>query len=65
MRIPPKEFIGPDDMAMLARVLKKLLPADADTAEREWLGTVLIAAFNAGATTERDLANKVNETRRR
>ena len=51
-------------MAMLAR-LKKLLPADADTAEREWLGTVLIAAFNAGATTERDLANKVNETRRR
>ncbi|CDX21321.1 hypothetical protein MPL3356_350057 [Mesorhizobium plurifarium] len=65
MRVPNKEFIGPDDMAMLERVLKKLLPADADTAEREWLGTLLIAAFKAGVTSEAELAAKVDKTKRR
>ncbi|WP_095802910.1 hypothetical protein [Mesorhizobium sp. WSM3866] len=39
-------------MAMLERVLQKLLPASADPAEREWLGSLLIAAFQNGATDE-------------
>ncbi|WP_156752705.1 MULTISPECIES: hypothetical protein [unclassified Mesorhizobium] len=39
-------------MAMLERVLQKLLPAGADAAEREWLGSLLITAFQNGATDE-------------
>ncbi|WP_066995599.1 hypothetical protein [Mesorhizobium sp. WSM3873] len=39
-------------MAMLETVLQKLLPASADAAEREWLGSLLIAAFQNGATDE-------------
>ncbi|WP_189407137.1 hypothetical protein [Mesorhizobium sp. M1A.F.Ca.ET.072.01.1.1] len=39
-------------MAMLERVLQKLLPESADTAEREWLGSLLIAAFQNGTTDE-------------
>ncbi|WP_179293639.1 hypothetical protein [Mesorhizobium sp. WSM3882] len=39
-------------MAMLERVLQKLLPASADAAEREWMGSLLIAAFQNGATDE-------------
>ncbi|TIO39410.1 MAG: hypothetical protein E5X14_14355 [Mesorhizobium sp.] len=45
-----KQYLEPDDMAMLERVLQKLLPASADAAEREWLGSLLIAAFQNGVT---------------
>ncbi|TIU96294.1 MAG: hypothetical protein E5W04_28850 [Mesorhizobium sp.] len=37
---------------MLERILEKLLPASADAAEREWLASLLIAAFQNGATDE-------------
>lgn len=52
MRSQPNSVLGPDDMAMLERVLQKLLPESADTAEREWLGSLLIAAFQNGTTDE-------------
>ncbi|WP_292097909.1 hypothetical protein, partial [Mesorhizobium sp.] len=47
-----KEFLEPEDITMLERVLEKLLPASADAAEREWLASLLIAAFQNGATDE-------------
>ncbi|MCT2580614.1 MULTISPECIES: hypothetical protein [unclassified Mesorhizobium] len=42
-------------MAMLERVLQKLLLASADDAEREWLGSLLISAFQNGTTDEASL----------
>lgn len=50
-----KSVLEPDGMAMLERVLQKLLLASADDAEREWLGSLLISAFQNGTTDEASL----------
>lgn len=41
----PSEVLEPDDIAMLERILKKL--PQGDSAEREWLASALVAAFQA------------------
>ncbi|WP_292317311.1 hypothetical protein [Mesorhizobium sp.] len=64
MRNPDKEFIGPDDMAMLDRVMRELLPADADAAEREWLASLLLRAFHSGTTDEAALTACVGKSKR-
>ncbi|RWE83142.1 MAG: hypothetical protein EOS63_05490 [Mesorhizobium sp.] len=64
MRNLEKEFIGPDDMAMLDRVMRKLLPANADAAEREWLASLLLQAFQAGTTDEAALTARVGKSKR-
>ena len=60
-----KDILDPADMAMLERVLDKLLPAPADDARREWLGSALIAAFQSGLTDEEGLIAKMADRAKR
>ncbi|TGP50421.1 hypothetical protein EN873_24970 [bacterium M00.F.Ca.ET.230.01.1.1] len=65
MREPLKEVIDPDDMAMLERVLNKLLPPNAEKDEREWLASILIGAFQSGMKGEAELSAHDAKTTKR
>jgi hypothetical protein len=58
MRHWPREVIGPEDLAMLHRVLRQTLPGSSTAIEREWLAAALIRIFQTGVTEEVDLVAK-------
>ncbi|MDG4879110.1 hypothetical protein P9273_28950 [Mesorhizobium sp. WSM4935] len=56
----PIDILEPDDMIMLERVLNRLLP-EGDASEKEWLASVLVAAFQAGTRDEASLLIKMRD----
>lgn len=56
----PSDVLEPNDIAMLERVLNRLLPA-GDSADREWLAGALVAAFQAEIRDETLLLVKMRD----
>lgn len=56
----PSDALEPNDIAMLERVLNRLLP-EGDSAEREWLAGALVAAFQDGIRDETLLLAKMRD----
>ena len=52
MRHWPRDVIGPDDLAMLTRVLQKTLPPGCTEIEKEWHAAAILRAFQAGVIDE-------------
>ncbi|MDX8454931.1 hypothetical protein RFM98_19385 [Mesorhizobium sp. VK9D] len=52
-------ILEPEDIEMLERVLRKMLPPNATADEREWLASLLVKAFQSGAADEAALVAKI------
>lgn len=63
MRAQCEGILEPEDIAMLERVLRKMLLANAPLDEREWLAALLGQAFQAGVIDEADLLAKIVKSR--